>query len=345
MAMGRFLGGAGSARGVRLSLVFNAALAGLLTVGFAGGLTAGLAGPAQAGPVPGTPVSLDPPKGFEPTTNFPGFADRESGASIMVSQFPAPIAEFSKGFTPERLASRRIKELSRETVQVAGRSATLLKLSQIGDGMEVFKWALISGDATSTTLVLGTWLKADGPVQPLDAPLRKSLLSTTWSARTIDPFEGLSFRVTPTDRLKVASTVGGALLLTSSGTIAPDKKGDPLLVVAPSIQTAIVGNLREFSEKRAAQIAQVTQLRNLTGKTLTIDGLQAYELVADAVDATNPKQRLKIYQLLMQTPGKDGYFLTQGLMKIEQSTEFLPIVRQVSQSFKRQVNSAIVPKP
>jgi hypothetical protein len=151
--------------------------------------------------------------------------------------------------------------------------------------------------------------------------------------------------VTPTDRLKVASSVGGALLLTSSGTIAPDKKGDPLLVVAPSIQMAIVGNLREFSEKRAAQIAQVTQLRNLTGKTLTIDGLEAYELVADAVDATNPKQRLKIYQLLMQTSGKDGYFLTQGLIKIEQSTEFLPIVRQVSQSFKRQVNSAIVPKP
>lgn len=303
-----------------------------------------VAGPGQAGPVPGTPVSLDPPTGFEPTTNFPGFADRESGASIMVSQFPAPIAEFSKGFTTERLATRQIKVLSRETVQVAGRSATLLKLSQIGDGLEVYKWALLSGDAKSTTLVLGTWLKADGPVQPLDAPLRKALLSTTWSNRAIDPFEGLSFRVTPTDRLKVASSVGGALLLTSSGTIAPDKKGDPLLIVAPSFRTVIVGNLREFSEKRAAQIAQVTQLRNLTGKSLTIDGLEAYELVADAVDATNPKQRLKIYQLLMQTPGKDGYFLTQGLMKTEQSTEFLPIIRQVSQSFKRQVNSAIVPK-
>jgi hypothetical protein len=308
--------------------------------GLALALALALAGAGQAGPVPGTPVSLDPPKGFEPTTNFPGFADRESGASIMVSQFPAPIAEFAKGFTPERLASRRIKELSRETVQVGGRSATLLKLSQIGDGMEVYKWALLSGDATSTTLVLATWFKADGPVQPLDAPLRKSLLSTTWSNRAIDPFEGLSFRVTPTDRLRVVSTVGGALLLTSSGTIEPDKKGDPLLVVAPSLRTVIVGNLREFSEKRAAQIDLVTQLRNVTGKTLTIDGLPAYELVADGVDATNPKQRLKIYQLLMQTPDKLGYFLAQGFVKQEQAAEFLPILRQVSQSFKR---SAIVP--
>ncbi len=308
------------------------------------GVTAVLAGGVQAEPVPGTPVSLDPPQGFEPATNFPGFADRESGASIMVSQFPAPIAEFTKGFTTERLAARQIKVLSRETVQVAGRSATLLKLSQIGDGMEVYKWALLSGDAKSTTLVLGTWLKADGPVQPLDQPLRRSLLSTTWSARSIDPFEGLSFRVTPTDRLKVASSVSGALLLTSSGTIAPDKKGDPLLVIAPSFRTVLMGDLREFSEKRVAQVVQVTQLRNITGKTLTIDGLKAYELMADGVDATNPKQRIKIYQLLMQTPEKDGYFMAQGFVKMEQSAEFLPILRQVSQSFKRQPIAPIKPK-
>jgi hypothetical protein len=301
--------------------------------------------PAMAGPVPGTPVSLDEPKGFEPATNFPGFVDRESGSSIMVSQFPGPVAEVSKGFTAENLAQRQIELLSRETVQVGGRSATLLKLSQTANGLEVYKWALLSGDDKSTTLLLATWLKADGPVQPLEQTLRRSLLSTTWSARTIDPFEGLSFRVTPTDRLKVATSMSGALLLTSSGTISPDKQGDPLLVVAPSVQSVIIGNLREFSEKRAAQIIQVTQLRNMTGKTLTIDGLEAYELVADALDATNPQQRLKIYQLLMQTPEKDGYFLAQGFVKVEQSAEFLPILRQVSQSFKRQAPSAVVPKP
>lgn len=335
--MGRFVGGMAwfvPSWGWALAVVFNSA-------SWVGGWT----GPAQAGPVPGTTVSLDEPQGFESATNFSGFVDRESGASIMVNQLPGPIAEVSKGFTSENLAQRQIKLLSRETVQVGGRSATLLKLSQIANGIEVYKWALLSGDAKSTTLLLGTWLKADGPEQPLELPLRRSLLSTTWSARTIDPFEGLSFRVTPTDRLKVATSMSGALLLTSSGTISPDKKGDPLLVVAPSLRTVIVGNLREFSEKRAAQIAQVTQLRNMTGKTLTIDGLKAYELVADAVDTTNPKQRLKIYQLLMQTPEKDGYFLAQGFMKIEQSSDFLPIMRQVSQSFKRQTTSAIVPKP
>jgi hypothetical protein len=295
------------------------------------------AGAGLAGPVPGTPVSLDPPKGFEPTTNFPGFADRDSGASIMVSQFPAPIAEFIQGFTAERLATRQIKLLSRETVQVAGRSATLLKLSQIADGMDVYKWALLSGDVKSTTLVLATWLKADGPVQPLEQPLRRSLLSSTWSNRAIDPFEGLSFRVTPTDRLKVASSVGGALLLTASGTIGPDQRGQPLLVVAPSIQTKIIGNIQEFSEKRLAQIAQVTQLRNLTGKSLTIDGLSAYELVADAIDKDDPKQKMKVYQLLMQTPDKRGYFVAQGFVKQEQATEFLPILRQVAQSFTQRV--------
>lgn len=294
--------------------------------------------PAEAGPVPGTPVSLDSPQGFEPAPNFPGFINPETQSSIMVTQIPGPIAAVIQGFTADRLATRQITLLSEETVQVDGRSAMLLKLSQVaGGGVEVYKWALIRGDETATTLVLATWLKPEQPLsdREVEQSLRRTLLSASWSNRAIDPFEGLPFRVTPTDRLKVASAMGGALLLTSDGTINPDQPGKPMLVIAPSIQTVIMGDLRAFSEKRAAQIAQVTQLHNVTGKHLTIDGLQAYELVAEALDKDNANQRLQIYQLVMQTPGQDGYFIAQGFVRQEQAAEFLPILRQVAQSFKR----------
>ena len=56
--------------------------------------------------IAGTKVALEPPPGFTAETQFPGFRNVETGATIMVTEIPGPIDRLRAGLTKSGLAGR-----------------------------------------------------------------------------------------------------------------------------------------------------------------------------------------------------------------------------------------------
>jgi len=293
-------------------------------------------GPAQAlaDPVrvPGTNVSLQPPEGFARSESFPGFQSPEQQASIMVTQMPAPVAEVMKGMNKETLATRGMTLLSSSPETVGGREALLLQVGQAAGGAEYLKWMLVAGDPQTTVLIVGTYPKNAG--EQIGAAIRKSLLTASLASESPgDPHEGLLFRITPTQRLKIASRVGNMLLLTESGSTAPLGPGEPIYIVGSSIGPGGSGDLKVFSEDRARKTEQIQSLENLSGREITIGGLTAWELLADAKDKKSGTP-VRLYQVIAPDGG-GGYFIVQGLVGAGRADEMILEFRRVTESFRK----------
>jgi hypothetical protein len=292
-----------------------------------------LALPAAAEPVrvPGTGVSLQPPAGFELAEDYPGFQSAEQQASIMVTQMPAPVAEIRKAMTKDMLATRGITLLSSKEETVGGREALLLQVAQSAAGTDYLKWMLVTGDPKETVMIVGTYPKSAG--EEVGAAIRTALLSASLAAAApSDPFEGLLFRITPTQALKIANRMSNMLLLTESGKMGALGPGEPVYVVGGSIGPGGSGDLKAFSEARARKTEQIRDLENLSGREITLGGLAAYELLADAKDVKSGTA-IRLYQVI--APDGNGYFIVQGLVGADRAAGMLPEFRRVTESFRK----------
>lgn len=286
---------------------------------------------AQQVSVPGTKVSLDPPDGFAPSDRFPGFQSRDIGASIMVTEIPGPISKVRSGMTRRGLATRGMTLLSSETKTVDGRQALVLSVNQSARGTLFRKWLLVFGDEAASVVVVGTF--PESVAASAGSEIQQAVLSTRWNRdKAVDHFEGLPFRITASGSLKIANRISSVLMLTEGGTKRPASAEEPLLVIAASVDDREIGDLEAFSRRRLNQIRQVTDLKELSGRSRTVDGLPAYELIATASDRRTGAT-LRVYQLMI-SDGK-GYFLAQGLVGISRGDALLPEFRQVSESLKR----------
>lgn len=293
-------------------------------------LAAGVAN-AQAVRVAGTRVSLVPPDGFSPAQQFPGFQHAGLEASIMVSEMPGSAFEMQRGMTREALARQGMTLIGARVVSIDGREAALLHLGQKVGARQYLKWMLVAGDHNTTTLIVGTFPANAG--KSVSAAIETSVLTASWGVGgSVDPFDGLLFRVSPTEKLKLARRVSNMLMLTESGTTGSVGPDEALYVVGNSVGDAGISNLQAFAEARARQTAQLKDIRNVAGGVTKVDGLEAYELVADARDASTGTA-MKLYQVIM--PDVGGYFIVQGQISARRAGELLPEFRRVTATFRR----------
>ncbi|HXW04815.1 MAG TPA: hypothetical protein VD833_06275 [Vicinamibacterales bacterium] len=306
-----------------LGTVAAAALAGNLLLPHAAG--------AQSVSVTGTRVSMTPPAGFVEAAEFPGFHHPEAEASIMVTELPVPAAEMQRGMTRQALATKGITVLSSTRTDVGGDAALLLQVSQKAGGRDVLKWMLIGGDPTVTIMIVGGYPRAADP--QLGAAMKRSVLSASWGASgPADPFAGLLYRIDPSARLKLAGRMSNMIMLTESGDSRLRSADEAFYSVGNSIGRMEIGDLAGFSERRARQLPQTAELRNVTGGPVIVDGLPGYELLADATHAKTGRE-IKLYQVIV--PSEGGYYIMIGLVTRERGPEMVPEFRNVTNTFRR----------
>lgn len=281
--------------------------------------------------VPGTRAALSPPDGFSASQRFPGFERAQSQASIVVTEIPAPSAEVMKGMTKESLAAKGMALLTSTPVKIDEKSALLLELAQSAGGATYRKWMLVSGDASVSVMVVATF--PEKAMAEWSAPMRAAVLSTTLAqGRSSDPLEGLPFKVAAGNGLKLAGRMSNMLLFNESGARQGSNPREAMYVVGPSIGIPPTSELRVFAEQRARQTAQLRDLRIVTGKGITVDGLAAYELLADAVDRASGSP-IRLYQVI--APDACGYYIMQGLVGQDRAESYLSRFRAMTQSFRR----------
>lgn len=291
---------------------------------------------AEHSRVPGTRVALRVPDGFTPSSRFPGFEHAAQGASIMVSEVPAGHAELRAAFTREGLASRGMKLVESRDVEVDGVAAMLVLVSQGAAGTEFLKWMLLAPQGSESVLVVGTFPRT-APA-PFAAQVRDAVLSASLKAGgKANVLEALPFGVDEGSRLKVARRMGNMLLLNGSGTMSRAAVGDPFYLVGMSVSSVAVGDLQCFSEQRARQSVEMSNLRGLSGRRVQVDGLDGYELVGDASDLRSGLP-LKFYQVI--APDGAGYFVFQGLVGSDAASEYLTEFRRLPESFRRRAMAA-----
>jgi hypothetical protein len=287
---------------------------------------------AQPIRVTGTSVALAPPPGFVPSSRFPGFERADLQSSIMVTEIPGPVADVSRGMTPAGLATRGMALISSTRQLVDGRHALLLNVSQTAGGMTVHKWMIVSGDTTTTVMIVGTFPKELEP--EIGGPMRDSLLTARWAAAAAPPdhFEGLSFRVSPTKSLKIAGRMSNMLMLTESGQMGPQGSTAGLLVVGTSLASVDISDLKAFAVTRASQTKQLTGIRVSEQGTTTIGSEAAYELVAEGTDIATGRP-VTLYQVVVPDP--QGYVLMQGMVASTRAAAMVPEFRKVARTFRR----------
>ncbi|MEQ1503465.1 MAG: hypothetical protein ABMB14_14610, partial [Myxococcota bacterium] len=174
--------------------------------------------------IPGTAVALVPPPGFRPAAGFPGFEATELESSIAVTAVAMPVDALLPGMTAEALAARGITLTASEPIEVDGRAGWWIAGIEAAFTGAVAKWMVIAGtDDGGTVLVVGT-----APVEAetlVGEPIRDALRSIAWTGDggvTGDAADGLPFRFTPAEPLRVAARLGAVVLLTEHGAVRDD---------------------------------------------------------------------------------------------------------------------------
>jgi hypothetical protein len=285
---------------------------------------------SQPQPVKGTHIVVTAPPGFVAADRFAGFMSEETGASIMVSELPAPFGEVTKGFTAEGFKKQGMTHLGQEKASFGNYTGLLLSAAQSAGDVDFLKWLAVFGDDKTTYLVTATFPKearAD-----LSEVMKKAVLDARVSIAAVDPFDALSFRVSPVDDMKIAKVMGKSILLSKGGVFPAKNTEIPIFVVAPSTSTGLaIADKKAFAEARLQQVATLKEVRVKTTEPITVAGFNGFESTAAAFHTASGVKML-VYQTVLFDA--EGYYLFQGIATESEGKSHLPTFKQITRSFR-----------
>lgn len=229
--------------------------------------------------VPGTRVSLSPPAGFVPAADFPGFVNARARASITVSEVPASLLELLDGYSDSALATKGMEDLVRESFEMDGLRAQIVRGEQGLGARRLVKIILLTGDINESVIVTGAYIKRHGT--QIDTDLYRSLRGAHWdSTRQLDHFEGMGFSMKEVPGLRVATRVGGSIIFTRDGRM-PDQyyTGQMLVVGWADGEASRVSDRRGFAERRFYDIELLSDLKIDNTEAVNMAGLSGFETV------------------------------------------------------------------
>ncbi len=282
--------------------------------------------------IPGTIVTLIPPPGFSKADRFPGFFLREADSSIMVTDMPGPYNEITKSFNKIDLSARGMRLIEKKVVTVCEKNGLLLNILQTAHKKLYEKWVVIFGSENETYLVTATFPQ-DLRDQMSNA-LHSSILSTQCSSDTDKNFfEGLTFTISNSPKMKFANKMGNNVTMTKDGSFPAKNETDPILIAGASIsQGLVINNKKSFAIKRVQQIATLKDIKIMDIKKITIDNLLGYEIMAKGTDKKLEGTNY-VYQLILF--GESDYYMILGMVTAADKTEYIPTFRQIAMTFKQ----------
>jgi hypothetical protein len=188
------------------------------------------------------------------------------------------------------------------------------------------------GDESKSVLVTATFpAEREAEMSKLLKPI---VLATKRDQEAKPPEPGadspLTIKVSP--KLKATTSIGKTLMFTKDGVVPAKSPEDPLFVAAPSVGKASVADNRDFSVRRLYQTAKTKVGKISSTKPISIDGLDGFEIVADAKDADSGTP-LVLYQVTLFDDG--NYILMQGLVGKKVSGTYLPEFEAMARSMTR----------
>lgn len=257
---------------------------------------------AERQAVPGTRVSLEPPSGMTPSRSFAGFEDRRTGASIVVTEFPAEAyGQLSTAMTPENLATRAISDVRSETVQVDGNEGVYVSAVQTAGGERFAKQFLVLGSPQATVMVVFTAPEATATDAGLQA-LRAALLGLSLSTGEVDQLAGLPFVFEQRPGFGDPKVIGGYGVALSDPSLSPAQRGSApvFIITAPPMDACAQSDSDRLllAERLLGRINAVRKVEVETRNAASVDSMNGDELVALGVSSGNGAPTL-VYQVTL----------------------------------------------
>ena len=290
-------------------------------------LNTGFAQSDRHAKVAGTKCSIIPPEGFVPAANFSGFQNAENGASVMVSELPAPYAELSQAFTADALKSKGMTLISRETIDFNQGKATYLTVSQAAGGTPYLKQILMFGDAGKTVMVNGIYPEAAKAIAPR---IKACLLSTVYNAaQAEDPLAAANFSIeTSGTHFKFAKYWSGSLMYSEDGKVPTE---GAMFIGTNSLGHAAAGDKKQHAIQVLMQLPNGEHTKVQKIEPVRIDDMDGYEIVAQGKNKKMEDEL--VYQVILYTDESE-YFRLIGLASADQEKN-LAAFRKLARTFKR----------
>lgn len=260
--------------------------------------------------VPGTRVKLVRPVGFVPAPTFCGYQAEESGASVVVSELPAPFEELAAGYTPQALAARGMTLVERRELLVGGRAGHLLELRQALGDIEFGKWILLLGNRKVSVMIVAAYpMEHETAVRE---PLRNCLQSAMWNPQLeIDPFADLGFAIDAPAGFRLASRMGKTLLFTRDGKPVQEDPAEPLFLAGLGLGAAPFApdEIQQFAEQRLAETEGVGALEIERSAAFEVAGLNGWGITARESGGVAASRQFVCQWILLR---EDGWAMIQG---------------------------------
>ena len=124
--------------------------------------------------ITGSDYWMIPPDNFVPASNFQGFQQESTGATILLVEVAVPIHATTLGFNKDLLAKEGILLQKKKEVTVNGVNGFLMTIEQSLYGITFKKYSLVFGDENMTTIINGTFPEDEKKV---DKPILKALMT------------------------------------------------------------------------------------------------------------------------------------------------------------------------
>lgn len=232
--------------------------------------------------VPGTSVSMVPPRGFELSSDFTGFAYPGNRASILVSELPPEAyGELSTLFFDlEKVRAAMAKQMTVDSVERLqtnnGQAVPLIRGTQRADGQVYSKWAAVFGGSATAIVTLQV------PVElALDDNVAKAAFASVriGSAKTLDEqIAALPFKVVVAPPFRPMLVIGGMSLGMTVGEKDPSPENpQPVLMVIYNVTPKEVADLEVAAEVQLKSLG-IENARVDARKTLIVAGVNGFLL-------------------------------------------------------------------
>ncbi len=267
--------------------------------------------------IPGTTVSLVPPKGFTPASGFAGLQNPQTKGSVLVAELPpeahpALTQLFASLETAKvNFAKQNVDVASRKELDTNAGKVPLLVGTQNTGGQSFAKWVALFKGGKTVMITVQSPQDAGLSATDVESMLRSVSLGAEPSLE--EKLGALPFAVTTAEPFRIIDTIGGAGVLMTSGPLNVDPSGSqPLIIVASQLSGASGAKLDTLSETLLKQTRGFTDARIARREATRFAATDGYLLAGEDGEGKRFEQHLAV--------GPDGRFVR--LIAISPSAAF-----------------------
>ncbi len=280
--------------------------------------------------VAGTLIALIPLADFTEAQAFQGFQQKESNASIMVSEIPGPFSETTRGFNERDLKGQGVTLKNKEAIRVNGMEGYFITTEQHAYDMLFVKYILTFGDVKSTFIITGMYPKK---FKGLDHAIVKALYSVVYDpASMVNPVTAVPFKInTSNTKFEFAKNISGTLLYTVDGKVPSESNDKTTFIVGQAFSKIETDNEKLFAFNRLSRMPYQIQTSQNRINEIEIDGLRGYEIEAQGTDSKSGTINT-LYQVILFSEA--SYYILFGAAQDDFETN-MELFKQIAKSFKR----------